>query len=80
MPYHFILSQLRKKSLCERVVGMLMNPLAKFNTSVTLQFIKETYSADWDVRSWTSHSLLMTWIRFEGLTFHSQSITPKITL
>jgi hypothetical protein len=32
------------------VVRMLINPWAKFNTSVKTEFIKETYIHDWGVR------------------------------
>jgi hypothetical protein len=53
MPHHSVSSQLQEKSLLEMVVAILKIPVAKFTTSVALQFLKETYCKDWDVRSWT---------------------------
>jgi hypothetical protein len=50
MTYHSIYSRLQGKQLCEKIVAILMIPVAKFTRSVTLQFLKDIYCKDCDSR------------------------------
>jgi hypothetical protein len=51
--------------------------VTNFTTYVTLQNVTEQYGKEGDARVETKLLFLMTWLPFDGLSFHSKSISGK---
>jgi hypothetical protein len=66
-----------EKSLCEAIARLQRMLVTNFTTYDTLKNVTERYGKEVDGRVVTKLLLLMTWLPFDGLSFHSNLIFGK---